>query len=216
MTSCLRPVRSPVRSSSANERTCPDSRSAEAAHGDGGRRGLGALGNRDLRRRPPACNRRSSARSGFERAARQRDARVNVHLARQPHARERLAHRHRRADVVDFDQPAAGQKVHPDVVERVFDDLVLGGIDPERDERGLVHLALDAARSISRSRSAAVLLAARPSRFLASVASAPAFPCLCPVVAIVEHARRVVLDAQHLLPLELVRGRRGSSFPART
>ena len=38
---------------------------------------------------------------------------------------------------------AAGEEVEPDVVEGVLDDLVLGRIDPQRDERRLVHLAID-------------------------------------------------------------------------
>ena len=79
---------------------------------------------------------------GLERAHRHCDAGMNVHLARQPDPRERLSHGHRRADVVDFDEPARRKKIHPDVVEGVFDDLMFGGIDPECHERGLVHLAL--------------------------------------------------------------------------
>ncbi len=67
---------------------------------------------------------------GLERAHGHRDASVDVHLPRQPHARERLPHGHRRADIVDLDEPGAGQEVHPDVVEGVLDDLMLGRIDP--------------------------------------------------------------------------------------
>ncbi len=77
-------------------------------------------------------------------------------------ARERLSHGHRRADVVDFDEPARRQKVHPDVVEGVLDDLMLGGIDPQRHERRLVHLALDPLFQLTLAISLAVLLLAIP------------------------------------------------------
>src|SRR5690349_12459306 len=40
-------------------------------------------------------------------------------------------------------EPSPGQEVEIDVFEVVLEDLMLGRIDPERDERALVHLGLD-------------------------------------------------------------------------
>jgi len=116
----------------------------------------------------------------FVGAVRKRDAAVNLHAARQPHARERLSHRHRRANVVHLDEPRAWQEVHPDVVEGVLDDLMFSRIDPQRDHRRLVHLAAD------------------PVLVLLSLVLLP----LLGWIVVVEHALRVVLDAQDLLSLE--------------
>jgi hypothetical protein len=109
----------------------------------GWRRNLRRFGNPDERLDVGLLVIREAPRvRGFERAHRHRDTGMDVHLARQPDPGERLSHGHRRADVVDFDEPAGWKKVHPDVVEGVFDDLMFGGIDPESHERGLVHLTL--------------------------------------------------------------------------
>ena len=70
-----------------------------------------------------------------------------------------------------------GQEVHVDVVEGVLQDLVRLGVDPERDQRHLVHLVLD------------VLLA---------VADA----AVGPGAALAEELRGVVLDAEHRPAIE--------------
>src|SRR5947209_14436929 len=58
----------------------------------------------------------------------QRRAPGNVEVVRQPDVRKRLTHGHGRLQTVDVHQPLRGQKIEPDVVERVADNLVRGGL----------------------------------------------------------------------------------------
>ena len=68
---------------------------------------------------------------------------------------------------------AAGQEVEPDVVERVLDDLVFGRIDPQRDQRRLVHLALDVLFDSFSRLSALLLRRASLCRLLARLSHLP-------------------------------------------
>ena len=68
---------------------------------------------------------------------------MNRDVPREPHALEWLAHFHGRVQIVDAHEPRGGEEIHPDIRERVLHDLMVGGIHPQRDLRGLVHLALE-------------------------------------------------------------------------
>src|SRR2546428_4407971 len=112
----------------------------------------------------------------------ERGANGHLEIARQPHVGKRLAHRHRRAEIVDVHEPLHRQEIEPDVVEGVFHDLVGLRLDPERHQRDFVHHAHErrVVRSIAVGRASSVPAAIRPA----------------------EQLRRVVLDAQHLAAVD--------------
>ena len=74
---------------------------------------------------------------------RERARQCEIERVRQPHVRKRLPHRHRRLEIVDVNQPLRRQEVEADIVERVLHDLMRLRLDPERDERDLVHQPLE-------------------------------------------------------------------------
>ena len=143
--------------------------------------------------------------AGLERSERERDAGMNVDAARQPHPGNGCPM------VIDArissirTSQRRRQEVQPDVVEGVLDDLVLGGVDPQRDERRLVHLAIDVLLGLL-----FLLVFVLLRRLLLHLARRLL------VVVIVEEIGRVVLDAQDVLCPRASRGRPGSSCPART
>ena len=60
-----------------------------------------------------------------ERAWREQNRAHGIDTFGKPHARERLAHQHAGLQIRHADKPGRRQKVEPDVVERVFHDLLL-------------------------------------------------------------------------------------------
>ena len=95
-------------------------------------------------------------------------------------------------------QRAAGQEAEVDVVEHVLHDLLLVAQHPQRDQRHLVHLLLDA------------LVVGVVAAVVSAGLFGPAFAACLVVLVVVEELRGVVLDLQHLaavdLPADAVRG----------
>ena len=116
---------------------------------------------------------------GLVAAGRQRQRGAHVDARRQPDARKRLAHRHRRGQVVQPEQPAPRQEIEAEVVERIAHDLVLRRIHPERDEAGLVH-----------------------RRLLVATVAAPLRVSVRLVAIRGEHLLGVVLDPQHVVSVQ--------------
>src|SRR6267143_3960202 len=112
----------------------------------------------------------------------ERGANGHLEIARQPHVRKRLAHGHRRAEIVDVHEPWHRQEIEPDVVEGVFHDLVRLRLDPERHQCDLVHQAHE-------------------RRVVRAIAVGRAFPVPA-AIGPAEQLRRVVLDAQNLAAVE--------------
>src|SRR5262245_31965443 len=110
---------------------------------------------------------------------RERRIEADAQRPRQPDRREWLSHFHRRVHAIDPDQPSSGEEVELDVLEVVLEYLVFGGIDPERDDRALVHLGLNLGVAFPQ-------LLVRPSASLA------------------EQLGRVVLDLEHVSSFELL------------
>src|SRR6185369_10273233 len=57
---------------------------------------------------------------------------IHVDRARQPDLRKCLKHGHVGADIGQPGEPLSGKKVPTEIVERVFQDLMRGRLDPER------------------------------------------------------------------------------------
>ena len=81
-----------------------------------------------------------------------------------------------------MNEPLAREKVERKIIEPVFDDLVGVGLDPERDERHLVHQALE-------------LCVVCPIA-IGGAFAAPA------TIGAAEQLRRIILDAQNVAPVE--------------
>src|SRR5713101_6882855 len=112
----------------------------------------------------------------------ERHGEVDLEVGRQPHVRKRLADRHCRLEIADVHEPLGGEKVEADVVERVLDDLVCVRLDPQRDERDLVHQAPEF----------------RVARLVVGGRLLP----VPPAIGAAEHPGREVLDAQHVATVE--------------
>src|SRR6188508_528772 len=78
-----------------------------------------------------------------ERADRHHAAEEEVDITRQPDIWKRLAHRHRGLEIGDAQQPRRRQEIEVHVVERVLDDLMRLRLDPDGDQRDLVHHLFD-------------------------------------------------------------------------